>query len=60
MRIELTYQAWEARVLPLNYTRMTHGMISWDGDNSAAEVNITFSSLHGTASQLSPFSENCV
>lgn len=21
MRIELTYQAWEARVLPLNYTR---------------------------------------
>jgi hypothetical protein len=22
MRIELTYQAWEARVLPLNYTRI--------------------------------------
>ncbi len=22
IRIELTYQAWEARVLPLNYTRV--------------------------------------
>lgn len=22
IRIELTYQAWEARVLPLNYTRI--------------------------------------
>jgi hypothetical protein len=22
MRIELTYRAWEARVLPLNYTRI--------------------------------------
>ena len=27
IRIELTYQAWEARVLPLNYTRIigVHG-----------------------------------
>ena len=47
MRIELTYQAWEARVLPLNYTRVTHGIIAEDGDNFAAEVNTTFSSLHG-------------
>jgi hypothetical protein len=24
MRIELTYRAWEASVLPLNYTRMVY------------------------------------
>jgi len=28
MRIELTYQAWEARVLPLNYTRWKRLVLS--------------------------------
>ncbi len=27
IRIELTYQAWEARVLPLNYTRKRQGVV---------------------------------
>ena len=31
MGIEPTYQAWEARVLPLNYTREGHGRVNGGG-----------------------------
>jgi hypothetical protein len=39
MRIELTPQAWEAHVLPLNYTRFAFGERDNHGEPSLARQN---------------------
>ena len=52
MRIELTYQAWEARVLPLNYTRNNH-LPYCDGDVFSSDVNASFNTVM-TAKEATP------
>ncbi len=43
MRIELTYQAWEARVLPLNYTRI---FVTGDGGKPGSKVKALSAQIH--------------